>query len=109
MQNTGGMWQLYYHFKFNRAQIHGRDGEKEAKMTEKDFIDLLRAYDALRDLRVFLGVDDIAFGFDSVLERLNVSDVITRHSALGEDAVGEVLDDRESSLEERARHLLTGS
>lgn len=79
-------------------------------MREKDFIDLLRSYDSLRDLRVFLGVDDIAFGFDSVLERLNVSDVITRHA---EGYAGDVepwmldvLDDRESSLEERARRLM---
>lgn len=39
--NTGGTWQLYCYFNFNRAEIHGRDGEKETKMTEKDFIDLL--------------------------------------------------------------------
>ena len=79
-------------------------------MTEKDLIDLLRSYDALRDLRVFLGVDDIAFGFDSVLERLNVSDVITwyaeGYAGNVEPWMLDVLDDRESSLEERARRLL---
>ena len=49
-------------------------------MTKKDMIDLLRSYDALRDLRRFLGVDDIAFGYDSILERLNVGGVICRHA-----------------------------
>ena len=79
-------------------------------MTEKDMCDLLRSYDALRDLRRFLGVDDIAFGFDSVLERLNVSDVIYRHTkgydGDVEDWMLAVLDDRESSYEERARRLM---
>ena len=82
-------------------------------MTESDMITLLRSYDALRDLRTFLGVDGIGFGYDSILERLSVSDVITAH-AKGYDGnverwVLDVLDDRESSYEERARRLLHGN
>ena len=82
-------------------------------MTEKDMIDLLRSYDALCDLRRFLGVDDIAFGYDSILERLSVGGVICRHAR---GYVGDVdrwmldvLDDRESSYEERAKRLLEGT
>ena len=79
-------------------------------MTQQDMCDLLRSYDALRDLRRFLGVDDIGFGYDSILERLSVGSVICRH-AVGYDGtvpqwVLDVLDDRESSYEERARKLL---
>ena len=82
-------------------------------MTQKDMHDLLRSYDALRDLRSFLGVDDVGFGFDSILERLNVSDVILRYTSGWhgdvEPWMQEVLDDREASYSERARRLMRGS
>lgn len=81
-------------------------------MTEQDMCDLLRSYDALRDLRKFLSVDDIAFSYKSILERLNVGGVICRHARgyVGDvdQWMLDVLDDRESSYEERARKLLEG-
>ena len=82
-------------------------------MTESDMITLLRSYDALRDLRTFLGVDGIGFGYDSILERLNVGDVILNYVAGYEGDVErwmlDVLDDREASYSERARRLLHGN
>ena len=79
-------------------------------MTESDMITLLRSYDALRDLRTFLGVDGIGFGYDSILERLNVGGVICRHAKGYNGDVErwmlDVLDDRESSYADRARRLL---
>ena len=98
-RNLAAMWDV----------VTRRLAEKERLFTQRDMQDLLRSYDALRDLRKFLGVDGIAFGFGSVLERLYVSDVITRHSVLSEEEIGAVLDDRESDYSERARKLLQNS
>ena len=82
-------------------------------MTEEDMIDLLRSYDAMRDLKRALGLDRMSFTYDCLLERLNVGGVICRH-ARGFDGnvpqwMLEVLDDRESSYEERARKLMEGT
>ena len=82
-------------------------------MTEEDMIDLLRSYDAMNDLKRALGLDRMSFTYDCLLERLNVGGVICRHARDYKGDVDQwmldVLDDRESSYEERARRLMEGT
>lgn len=76
-------------------------------MTERDLVNLLIAYDGYQELKEAL-VGNVGFGFaECIFGKLErIEEVICAHTELDVDSRIDVLDDKDATVEERARRLL---